>query len=128
MIEINIGGEVRRLDFTRNGLFEYIEEASGSDPIEWFGRFEAKPGNGAYTVSASIKDMAVLIYAGLNSALDVEDKPNIPFERVRRWLRASKFKDFNKIAEAVFTALSELGQVSAGDSVGEAAPQQNGAT
>lgn len=110
VIEIEIGGQKRTLDFTRNGFAEHIKDAiGGGNPLAWFKKFEPKNGE-KDTVQAELEDIAVIIYAGINSHLDVIEEDNIPFPKVKKWVRAGKMNEFGVVVKEVFAALNELNE------------------
>lgn len=95
--QINIGGEERTLDFSRAGLYDHITDASGKPAFEFLESLKD---------SAGSKEMAVLVYAGLNSALDVAGKDNIKLEVVTKWLRAVETDRLAEVYNTVVSALS----------------------
>lgn len=105
--QINIGGEVRTLDFSRAGLYDHIADASGMDGFEYLKNISSE--NGESKVWGS-KEFAVLIYAGLNSALDVAEKDNIKFEVVARWLRVVETERLAEVYNAILSCMSVEGE------------------
>lgn len=95
--QINIGGELRTLDFSRAGLYDHIQEASGKPAFEFLDSLKE---------SAGSKEMSVLIYAGLNSHLDVEGKDNIKLGVVVKWLRAVETEKLAEVYNTVISAMS----------------------
>lgn len=104
-ITLTLGGEPRSLDFTRNGFLEHIEDATGQDPFEWFDRFKPKENGHVNKITTTMKDAAIIAYAGMNSFQDLKDFPPIPLEQVRRWMRSVPTKDVGKTLSALYEAV-----------------------
>lgn len=85
-ITLSLGGKERTLLYGTMGYFMYIKEATKQEPFEWLQEFDkkrqqAEGGN----ITVLIEDIAVLIYAGINSHLDSLDQQNVPLEKVKKW-------------------------------------------
>ena len=106
-IQHNIGGELRNLDFTRAGLMDHISDVTGKDAFEFFDQFKPdEEGN----INVPKDTVSVLTYAGINSALDVEGKPNVSIDKVKQWIRALPMEDLNSFFNAILTGISVEGQ------------------
>lgn len=109
--QIKIGGEERTLDFSRAGLYDHIEEASNMPAFDFLKSISPDvDGEVVKEKNVGTKEMAVLIYAGLNSALDVAGKDNIKFDVVLKWLRSVETERLSEVYNAVFTAMSTEGE------------------
>jgi hypothetical protein len=110
---ITIGGEERRLTYELAGMYDHLEKAAGKPAFEYLQKFT--PGEGK---EAGIErdDIIVFIYAGLNSALDEDNKPNVDLDTVKKWYRALKISDIEQVHTKVLKAI-------AGDEVGEGQSQ-----
>lgn len=103
MIKLQIGGEERSLDFTRMGVYTYIKQATGlEDPFEFLKKFEVKD----RVLMTIVEDAAVILFAGLNTACDVEDKENIPFDKVKKWTNTLKADELTPVIESFFTGIT----------------------
>jgi len=89
VITISLGGQERTLLYGTMGYFAYIKEATGQDPYEWLSSFDKlRDKSASDQITVMTEDVAVLIYAGLNSQLDSMDEVNIPIEKVKKWCNA----------------------------------------
>lgn len=103
---LELGGQDRVLQFGKMGFLTYIQEASGMDPFDWFNSLVPKEGDRKPTIQ-SIKDVAIVCYAGINTALDMKDLDNISFEKVSKWVNGldqEKMSEVINVAFASFTA------------------------
>lgn len=101
-ITLTLGGEPRSLDFTRNGFLEHIEDACGQDPFEWFDRFKPKENGHVNKITTTMKDAAIIAYAGMNSFQDLKDLSPIPLEQVRRWMRSVPTSEVGETLTALY--------------------------
>ncbi len=102
--QIQLGGELRTLDFTRAGLYDHIQDASCMPAFDFLKSITPKEGE--QTTIIETAKMTVLIYAGLNSAHDVAGKPCIDFETVKRWVRSVEITELETVYNAVLTAMA----------------------
>jgi hypothetical protein len=70
-------------------------------------KFKPKDGQSSDTVKVETKDIAVFLYAGHNSYLDVNGEKNVDFATVRRWVRAMTLNDYETIVKTIFSAISD---------------------
>ena len=123
-ITLSLGGQDRTLLYGTMGYFAYIKEATGEDPYEWLSTFDKlREGSASDQIKVMTQDIAVLIYAGLNSQLDSLDGENVPLGKVQKWCNALSPESVGSVMAFAFGAF----QV---DNTGEAktlAPgQENG--
>lgn len=102
---LDLGGQDRVLQFGKPGFLKHIQEITKQDPFEWFNSLVPKEGEEKKPVIQNIDDAAVIIYAGLNTNLDMKDLDNIPFEKVTKWANGV---DFDKMAEIVQMAFGSF--------------------
>lgn len=106
--QIQLGGELRKLDFGRAGLHDHIEDASKKPAFEFLKSLTPEKdaeGNSidrAYTIT----EIAVLIYAGINSANDVDGLPVVDFETVKRWVRCIETEQLGEVFTSVVNAMA----------------------
>lgn len=103
-IQHTIGGELRTLDFTRSGLMDHISEATGKDAFEFFDQFKPDEKGELFIPKDAI---TILVYAGINSALDVAEKPNVELYRVKQWMRAVPSSDLKNLFDAILDGISD---------------------
>jgi hypothetical protein len=99
---ITIGGEERRLTYELAGMYDHLEKATGKPAFEYLKKFTPEDGK---TPGIERDDIIVFIYAGLNSALDEDNKSNIDIDTVRKWYRALKIADIEEIHTKVLKAI-----------------------
>lgn len=121
-LDIDLGGQQRKLLFGVNGFFFYIKEATNTDPFEWLKKFDQireQVQEGNKVNYAYIEDVIIILFAGLNSHLDITDQPNIPFEKVQKWANGLEFEVLTNVFTTSMLAFAK------GEAV---APPKNGAT
>ncbi len=107
--QIEIGGELRSLDFSRAGLNDHIETASGEPAFQFIASLiPGKDSEGniierGYTLT----EISVLIYAGINSANDVSGNNVIDFETIKRWVRSIESDKIGNVFKIVINAMSD---------------------
>lgn len=107
IIQHTIGGELRKLDFTRSGLMDHISEATGKDAFDFFEQFKPDEKGEMFVPKDAI---AILVYAGINSALDVEEKPNVELSKVKQWMRAIPTSELQSFFDAIIAGISVEGK------------------
>ncbi len=95
--KLELGGQERTLLFGRIGFYSYIGEHTKADPLEWFNKL-----SGDANVITRIEDVALVVYAGLNTYLDEADKDNIPFEKVKKWCNALSVEEMSEVVSFAF--------------------------
>ena len=105
--QIHLGGELRKLDFGRAGLHDHIEEAAKKPAFEFMKSLtpEKDAEGNSIDRSYTITEISVLIYAGINSANDVDGLPLVDFETVKRWVRCI---DIDKLAEVFISVVNAM--------------------
>lgn len=119
-LTLSLGGQDRKLLFGVNGFFFHIKDATGQDPFEWLKKFDEhrqKISEGQSFAMVYLEDVNAMIYAGVNSYLDVNDLDNIPMSKIAKWANGLSFDDITAVFIASMTAFSK----------GEDKPQMNGA-
>lgn len=116
LITLPLGGQDRTLLYGTMGYFMYIKEATKQEPFDWLQEFdkkraEAEGGN----ITVLIEDVAILIYAGINSHLDSLDQPNVPLEKVKKWCNGVTIETATSILQTAFGTLEtgEPGELTA---------------
>lgn len=94
----------RKFDFTRMGVYSYIKEASGVDPFEFINRIDLSKGN-INLLSVLVDDVPIIIYAGINTALDVEGKENIDLPTAKKIANSLLPTEMSKLFEAFIHGL-----------------------
>jgi len=120
-LTLTLGGQEHPLLFGVNGFFFHIKDATGQDPFEWLKKFDEhrqKISEGQSFAMVYLEDVNAMIYAGINSYLDVNDQENIPLSKITKWANGLSFDDITAVFITAMTAFSK----------GEEKPQVNGAT
>lgn len=107
--QIEIGGELRSLDFSRAGLNDHIETASGKPAFQFISSLipEKDPEGKIVERNYTLTEISVLIYAGINSANDVSGNNVIDFETIKRWVRSIESDKIGNVFEIVINAMSD---------------------
>ena len=119
-LTLTLGGQDRKLLFGVNGFFFHIKDATGQDPFEWLKKFDEhrqQISEGKSFAMVYLQDVNAMIYAGVNSYLDVNDLDNIPMEKISKWANGLSFDDITAVFITSMTAFSK----------GEDKPHMNGA-
>jgi hypothetical protein len=106
-ITLPLGGVDRTLLYGTMGYFSHIKDASGMDPFEWLERFDKQREEGGNNVSVLIEDTVVMIYAGLNSHLDSQDKENVPIDKVKKWCNGLPTETITDIFRCAFGTITD---------------------
>lgn len=107
-LTLQLGGKERTLLYGTMGYFTYIKEATKKEPFEFLKDFDKKREESANgTITVLVEDIAVLVYAGLNSYLDSRDEPNIPIDKVKKWCNALTIKSCTDICTYAFGSIGE---------------------
>jgi hypothetical protein len=103
-ITIKLGGQDRTLAYGLMGFYNHVAEATNKDPFEWISSLDEKfkKRNETNAVYLLAEDLVVIVYAGLNTHLDIEDKPNIPLESVKKWCNGLSPEQMGHIVVAAF--------------------------
>lgn len=119
MIEI----KGKKLAFGLAGFYDHIAEATQEDPLQWMSkmhnRFEKRE-DGTFGITLVIPEVAVYAYAGINLQLDIEDKDNISFDKVKKWCRTLTFEECGEIInETVKSLIIQTEAKESGESVSQ---------
>lgn len=107
IITLQLGGKERTLLFGTMGYFEHIREHTKKEPFDWLQEFDEKRKAAEEgRVSVMIEDIAILIYAGLNSYLDNVDEENIEFKKVKKWCNGLTFEVATNVCLSAFGGLA----------------------
>jgi len=106
--QIHLGGELRKLDFGRAGLNDHLEDASGKPAFEFLRSMvpEKDEQGNAIDRGYTLTEISVLIYAGINSANDVDGLPTVDFETVKRWVRCIETDQLGEVFTTVVNAMA----------------------
>lgn len=96
-MKLTLGGKERTLLFGKLGFYSYIQKATNEDPLEWFNKITEKKG-----IIDNIKDIAVIVFAGLNCEADLRDSENFSFEKIQKWVNALEVADISAIVNNAF--------------------------
>lgn len=115
-ITLPICGQPRKFDFTRMGVYSYIKEAAGVDPFEFLKRFSVTEEDKKSLLMLLVDDAGVIIYAGVNTALDVDGEENISLKTAQKWANSLLPVDLGKVFEAfVYGLITESKEEKAGE-------------
>lgn len=96
-----LGGKDRILTFGKMGFLTHIKEVSGKDPLEWMNSLSGDDG-----IIKNIADVAIIVYAGINTSLDMDDKENVDFTKVSKWVNGLDTDVMATIISSAFNAFT----------------------
>jgi hypothetical protein len=107
-MKLLLGGQERPLLFGKVGFFEYAKTATGTDPLLWLAGLDEwtiKLRENPSEAVNHIGDIAIMVYAGLNTHADFNDLPNYTFEQARKWTNGL---DVPELADVLITAINSI--------------------
>lgn len=100
LLTMLVCGQDRKFDFTRMGVYNYIKEAAGVDPFEFLKRISSSEDDKKSLLLLLVEDAGIIVYAGVNTALDVEGKDNISLTTAKKWANSLLPAELGKVFEA----------------------------